>query len=95
MSTTSTSDEIMMRVAAKSSTAELAGAISHAVYDGKKVKLRAIGAGAVNQAVKSIAIAQGYVAQRGPSLATRMGFESVILPDEGERTAMVFHLFCV
>lgn len=81
-----------LRVAARTPTAELASAISHAVYDGRKVVLRAIGAGAVNQAVKALVVAQGYVAQRGLTLVNRPGF--VTVPMEGEdRTAIVFHVF--
>lgn len=83
-----------LRVAARTPTAELASAISHALYDNKKVVLRAIGAGAVNQAVKGLIVAQSYTAQRGLTLATRPGF--VTTPMEGEeRTVIVFHVFTV
>lgn len=95
MSTTPVEQNVAeLRVAARTPTAELASAISHALYDGKKVILRAIGAGAVNQAVKGLVVAQGYVAQRGLVLANRPGF--VTVPMEGEeRTAIVFHVFTV
>lgn len=81
-----------LRVASKTPTPELAAAISHAVYDGKKVVLRAIGAGAVNQAVKALVVAQGYVAQRGISLVNRPGFLSIDMDGE-ERTAITFNVF--
>lgn len=87
-------EEFILRVAAKTPTAELASAISHAVYAKKKVVLRAIGAAAVNQAVKGLVVAQSYVAQRGLMLANRVGFESVTVQEE-ERTAIVFHVFTV
>lgn len=74
-------DEIL-RVSNTSSPVALASAISHALYDGKKVTLRAIGAGAVNQAVKGIAIASGYVAQRGLSLSCRPGFQTLNVADQ-------------
>ncbi len=83
---------VILRVASKTPTVELASAVSHAVYDNGKVTLRAVGAGAVNQAVKAIAIASGYVAQRGNSLVIRVGFETVKFQDE-ERTAIVLHAF--
>lgn len=86
--------EAELRVAARTPTAELASAISHAIYDGKRVTLRAIGAGAVNQAVKAMVVAQGYAAQRGLMLANRPGFVSVTMDGE-ERTAIVFHVFTV
>jgi stage V sporulation protein S len=83
-----------LRVAARTPTAELASAISHAVYDSKKVILRAIGAGAVSQAVKAIIVAQGYAAQRGLTLANRPGFITIKMDGE-DRTAIVFHVFTV
>jgi stage V sporulation protein S len=81
-----------LRVAARTPTPELAAAISHAIYDGKKVLLRAIGAGAVNQAVKALVVAQGYVAQRGMVLANRPGFLTVDMDGE-DRTAVTFNVF--
>lgn len=81
-----------LRVAARTPPAELAAAISHAIYDGKKVVLRAIGAGAVNQSVKAIVIAQGYVAQRGLRIVTMPGFLTVTMDGE-ERTAVIFNVF--
>ena len=52
------------------------------------------GAGAVNQAMKGLAQAGSYVAQRGLSLANRPGFLTVEMDGE-ERTAMVFYVFTV
>jgi stage V sporulation protein S len=43
--------------------------------------LRAIGAGAVNQAIKACAIARGYVAPRGIDLSIRPGFATVTMRD--------------
>lgn len=89
---TTTPDVAELRVAARTPIPELASALSHALYEGKPVVLRAIGAGAVNQAVKAIVVAQSYVAQRGMVLATRPGFISVTLDGE-ERTAVIFNVF--
>jgi stage V sporulation protein S len=75
------SGEFILRVSGSSPAAPLASALSHAVYDGKKVVLRAIGAGAVNQAVKAVAIAQTYVGQRGLVLSVRPGFQTVPMPE--------------
>lgn len=80
-----------LRVAAKTPTAELASAISHAIYDGKKVVLRAVGASAVNQAVKGLVVAGQYVAARGLVLVNRPGFINVTIDGE-ERTAVVFYV---
>jgi stage V sporulation protein S len=84
-------EEAVLRVKATSNANSLASAISHALYDGKKVVLRAIGAGAVNQAVKAIAIAQGFVGMRGLTLWTRPGFTTVTVPD-GDISAIVLRV---
>lgn len=86
-------DEAVLRVKASSSASSLASAISHAVYDSKKVTLRAIGAGAVNQAVKAIAIAQSFVGPRGIVLYCRPGFTTVTMKDNENISAMVFKVF--
>lgn len=85
--------EAILRVKNGSNASKLASAISHAVYDGKKVTLRAIGAAAVNQAVKAIAISQSYVGPRGIVLYTRPGFTSVTMADGEEISAIVLHVF--
>lgn len=73
--------ETLFRVRSGTSATELGSAIAHAVYDEKKVVLRAIGAAAVNQAVKALAIAEGYVASRGLMLLSRSAFFNAQLPD--------------
>ena len=88
-----TKDNVLeLRVATRSPTAELASAISHGIYDSRKVIIRAIGAGAVNQAVKGMIMAQQFAASRGLVLAFRPGFINVQM-EEGERTAITFHVF--
>lgn len=86
-----TDKEALLRVGASSAPTALAAAISHALYDGKTVVLRAIGAGAVNQAVKGCAIAGGYVGQRGLTLSVRPGFETVKMND-GDVSAIVMRV---
>lgn len=84
-------NKIVFRVRAISVPTSLASAIAHGIYDGKDVYVRAIGAGAVNQAIKAITIAQGYVASRGMVLSFRPGFVTVNRDGE-EVTAMQFHV---
>lgn len=81
-------DEGFLRVSASSSPQALSAAIAHAIYEKHRVKLRAVGAGAVNQAIKSIAIARGYAATRGLDLVCKPGFES-IESREGKISAIV------
>jgi len=75
-------DETVLRVKNTSNPQSVASALSHAIYDHRKVTLRAIGAGSVNQAVKACAIARGFVAPRGFDIAVIPGFTTV--PVEGE-----------
>lgn len=88
------STEVVLRVKNSSPPASLASAISHAVYDGKQVTLRCIGAAAVNQAVKGIAIARGHVAQRALDLACKPGFMTVKVNDD-DVTAVLLRVFTV
>ncbi len=84
-------DETLLKVKSSSNAPNLASAIANNVYDGKNVVLRAIGAGAVNQAMKAIAIAQSYVGPRGKVLACRPGFTTVPMPD-GDISAMTLRI---
>lgn len=92
MNTTEVSqEEPFLRVSASSNPQSVASAIAHAIYDKREVKLRAVGAGAINQAVKAIAIARGYVAPRGMDLTCKPGFTTIESRD-GEISAIVFHI---
>lgn len=80
--------ESILRVSAKTSVPNLAAAISHACYDGKRVVLRAVGHGAIGQAVKAVAVARGYVGPRGLDLSIRPGFSEIQMPDGATVTAL-------
>jgi stage V sporulation protein S len=82
-------EEKFLRVSAGSNAQSVGSAIAHALYENPNVKLRAVGASAVNQAVKAIAIARGYVAPRGLDLTCRPGFTTVDSRD-GQISAIVF-----
>lgn len=82
-------EEPFLRVSASSNPQSVASAIAHAIYDKHEVKMRAVGAGAVNQAVKAMAIARGYVAPRGLDLVCKPGFTTIQSRD-GEISAIVF-----
>ena len=70
-------EEDVLRVGAGSNPQAVASAIAHAIYEKRTGKLRAVGAGAVNQATKAIAIARGYTAPRGLDLVCIPGFASI------------------
>jgi stage V sporulation protein S len=82
-------EEHFLRVSGGSNPQSVASAIAHAIYDTRQVKLRAVGASAVNQAVKAIAIARGYVAPRGFDLTCKPGFTTIDSRD-GQISALTF-----
>lgn len=79
----------LLRVATKSNPSSVAGAIAGLVRDNGRAELQAIGAGAINQAVKAIGIARGYVAPAGIDLVAIPAFSDVNINGE-DRTAMKF-----
>src|SRR5205823_13507532 len=58
----------ILKVSATSKPVAVAGAIAGVVRSQTRVEVQAIGAGAINQAVKAIAISRGYVAAGGIDL---------------------------
>ena len=61
-------DVKVLKVAAGSEVGKVAGAIVKFMQEGRKVELSAIGAGAVNQAIKAVAVARGMAATHGNNL---------------------------
>lgn len=78
-----------LKISSTSQPKSVAGAIAAVVRSGQGVEIHAIGAGAVNQAVKSIAIARGYVAPNGIDLVTIPAFSQLDVDGE-ERTSIKF-----
>jgi stage V sporulation protein S len=78
-----------LKVSAKSNPKSVAGAIAAVLREGKEAHVHAIGAGAVNQAVKAIAIAHGYLAPNGKNIVTVPAFVDVEIDGE-EKTGMKF-----
>jgi stage V sporulation protein S len=84
-------EETLLRVKGSSSATSLASVIAHGIYEGKKISLRAIGASAVNQSMKAVAIAQSYVGAKGMRILIIPGFTDVQM-DDGTVTALVFRI---
>ena len=78
-----------LKVSAQSQPKLVAGAIAGIVRNGNTAEIQTIGAGAVNQAVKSIAVARGYVSANGIDLVCRPHFTEINV-DGAERTAICF-----
>ena len=77
----------LVKVAANSRSTSVAGANAGIVRERGRVDVQAIGAGAVNQAVKAIAIARGYLELDNIEIACIPSFTEVLI-DGKERTAM-------
>lgn len=79
----------VLKVAADSKPKAVAGALAAVLRAKGSVELQAVGAGAVNQAVKAIAITRGFVAPNGIDLIAIPAFTKVEIEGE-ERTAIRF-----
>lgn len=77
----------VLKVSSRSSPNSVAGALSGVVRQQGAVHLQVIGAGALNQAIKAIAIARGYVAPSGIDLVCVPTFADVEI-DGQSRTAL-------
>jgi stage V sporulation protein SpoVS len=87
-------DQNLIRVSATTPPQTLANSIFRAVFDQQTIPvIRAIGAGAVCQTCKGIAIARGLVAVRGRDLATTIGFDTIKGDSGNNISAQTFHLF--
>ena len=58
----------ILKISSKSNPNSVAGAIAGLVKESHRAEMQAIGAGALNQAVKAVAIARGFVAPSGVDL---------------------------
>ncbi|MBM3122130.1 MAG: stage V sporulation protein S [Chloroflexi bacterium] len=77
----------VIKVSAESRTSAVAGAIAGVVREHKRAEVQAIGAGAVNQAVKATAIARGYLHEDGLDVVCIPEFTTVEIEGK-ERTAV-------
>lgn len=78
-----------LKVSSKSSPASVAGAIAGMVKDGVPVEIQSVGAGAVNQAVKAIAISRGFLSPVGIEVSCVPSFADIVIDGE-YRTAIRF-----
>lgn len=80
-----------LKVSSKSSPASVAGAIAGMVKDGVPVEIQSVGAGAVNQAVKAIAISRGFLSPVGIEIVCIPSFADIVIDGE-YRTAIRFSI---
>jgi stage V sporulation protein S len=77
----------LLKVSAKSNPNSVAGALAGVIRECGTAQLQAIGAGAINQALKAVAIARGFMAPNGVDLVCIPGFTEVKI--EGKSTTAI------
>ena len=77
----------VLKVSTKSNPNSVAGALAAVIKEKNVVEIQAVGAGAINQAIKAIAIARGFVAPKGKDIVCVPEFTDIEIDGE-ERTAI-------
>ena len=77
----------ILKVSTKSNPNSVAGALANVFREKGVVEIQAVGAGAINQAVKAVAIARGFVAPAGVDLICIPAFTDIQINGE-EKTAL-------
>ena len=77
----------ILKVRSKSNPNSVAGALTNIFMEKGHVEMQAVGAGALNQAIKAICIARGFVAPSGKNLICIPAFADINIEGE-ERTAI-------
>lgn len=78
----------IIKVSSKSISQKVAGSIANSFREGSKsIEIQTVGAGAINQAIKGLAIARGYLAPLGINLICTPAFYDITI-DGKEKTAI-------
>ena len=77
----------ILKVSSKSNPNSIAGALANILRDEKSVEIQSVGAGSLNQAIKGIIIARGFIAPSGKNIYCIPSFSEVVIEGE-ERTAI-------
>lgn len=77
----------VLKVSTKSNPNSVAGALAGVVREQGAVEIQTVGAGALNQAIKAVAIARGFIAPSGLELTCIPAFADITINGE-ERTAI-------
>ncbi len=76
-----------LKVSSKSNPNSVAGALAGVIRENGSAEIQAIGAGALNQSIKAIAIARGFLSPSGVDLICTPSFVDVSIDGE-DRTAI-------
>ncbi len=74
----------ILKVSAKSNPSKVAGAIANIYREKKELEIQTIGAGSLNQAIKAVAIARGFLAPSGEDIVLVPAFNEVIINGENK-----------
>jgi len=85
-------EPVTLKVAGGSNCSSVAGALVKYMQEKSRVSLMAIGAGAVNQMMKALAIARGMAGSSGVDLAFTVGFAEEMVDNE-KKTAIRINVF--
>ena len=77
----------ILKVSSKSNPSKVAGAIANVFREQGSVEIQTIGAGSLNQAIKAICIARGFLAPSGQNLIVIPAFSDLMIEGE-EKTAI-------
>ena len=77
----------ILKVSSKSNPSKVAGAIANVFREQGSVEIQTIGAGSLNQAVKAVCIARGFLAPSGQNLIIIPAFSDILIEGE-EKTAI-------
>lgn len=80
-----------IKVASSSKVSAVAGAISNMMREQNMIEVNTVGAGSLNQAIKAIAIARGYLVPSGIEIAVYPSFKEIMI-DGNEKTAIKLRL---
>lgn len=80
-----------LKVSSRSNPNSVAGALVAVIREKGNAEMQAVGAGAVNQALKAVAIARGFVAPSGTDLFCTPAFADITIAGEN-RTAMKLYV---
>lgn len=78
---------MILKVSSKSNPNSVAGCIAGMIKEEEKVELQCVGAGAINQAIKSIIIAKGFVSPSGIDIRINPSFKQIEI-DNVDRTCI-------
>ena len=68
-----------LKVSSKSNPSSVAGALANVFREKGNVEIQAVGAGALNQAIKAVAIARGFMAPSGKNLVCIPAFADITI----------------